>query len=125
MKICGNCGHETDQATDIFCSQCGTRLSEQEEVPFVGESASRGIWRINFGSVEAEFENEDQVNDALKHSCWGEDHSFENVTTEFIRSTVPPKEFPFICGKCREYVASNPKGRCPGCGEVIWIAREE
>jgi predicted amidophosphoribosyltransferase len=112
---------------DKFCAQCGTQLQKpketDEELPYVGESVNRAVFRITFEPVEATFDSEDGAIEAAEDSMWGEDREFDDYTIKRIRSEVPPSEFPFICSVCKNYVSTTDKGRCGDCGAVAWMLR--
>jgi hypothetical protein len=115
--------------TAKFCDQCGTAVSEEkplnDNLPYVGKSVDRGVYRITFDPVEGEFDSEDAAHDAARHSCWNEDCEFEHAHVERAYSTVPAEEFPFICSNCEEYVSPTKEGKCGDCGAVAWVRREE
>jgi len=108
-----------------FCSSCGTAQPEEMKVPTIGESLDKGVFRIVFEPVEEEFDCEDEVNDAARHSCWNEDSTFDGYTVEKVRSTVTPETHPYICGACRDVVAEHTEGRCVDCNKQQWERRED
>jgi len=94
----------------------------RRKLPYVGESADRGIYRVVFAPVEDEFYGPDAVEDAVRHSAWGEDREFGDYKIKKVRSTVPPEEYPYVCA-CGERVSKTTEGRCENCDEVQWTER--
>ena len=124
MSTCSQCGLTTHTRPANFCSSCGAAYSNEEKLPYMGASPTRGIYRITFPAQEEEFDHKDEVWDAIRHSTWNEDYPFEGTpTVEFIRSTVTPETHPFECGSCNIIVAETNTGRCTNCGEVRWERR--
>jgi len=126
---CSNCNSHSGVGSK-FCNKCGTPFSTEQELPYVGVSKTRGIFRVTFAPQEREFNNEDAVADAVRHSYWNQDTEFKGVETiEFVRSTVTPETHPFECATClndegNETVSESEGGRCENCGEVNWQRRE-
>lgn len=97
---------------------------ERQTLPFVGESIHRARYRITFEPVEAEFSDEDGARDAIHHSAWGEDREFVGAKIEKRESTVPPKDYPWIC-ECGDCVSKTTEGRCTYCSAVKWTKRKD
>ena len=130
MLTCGQCKTITRDDSANFCASCGAVFLKEEEVPCVGVPASRGVYRITFPAQEEEFDHEDSAWEAVRHSSWNGDHSFEgDATVEFIRSVVGPGTHPYECvtckakGKVHETVSVTDQGRCTDCGNVNWQRR--
>ena len=130
MLTCTNCRRITRDDSAIFCSACGERLPKKEKVALVGVCASRGVYRIIFPPQEEEFNHEDSAWEAVRHSSWNGDHSFEGeAAVEYVRSVVGPDTHPYECktckakGKVHETVSETDQGRCIDCGEVNWQRR--
>lgn len=129
--LCKNCDKSTSDTGASFCSGCGTPYTEEEKFLYIGTQATRGIYRVTFPPQEGEFDHEDHVNDAIRHSAWNEDREFEGEPkVEFVRSTVTPETHPYECGVCKaddsgeNIVSVTNEGRCENCGEVNWLRRD-
>ena len=99
------------------------RREADKKPPFVGESIDRGIYRVTYAPVEAEFDHSDSAEDAACHACWNTDSELPIFEVEKVRSTVTKETHPWICGSCERYVTDNLHGRCGNCSETNWADR--
>ncbi len=127
MKSCANCAYLSKNDSK-FCGWCGTLLSVVQELPYVGDGAGKGIFRITYAPQEREFRSEDHVRDFLRRSTFGEDGEFKgDVKIQFVLSTVTKETHPFECTDCKNtpnaIVSVTDQGLCQGCGKKNWVRR--
>lgn len=129
MPTCNVCHSSNPDVRALYCSKCGRSYPQEEMLPWVGQSKTRGRYRVTFAPQEGEFSNEDAVLDAIRHSVWNEDHTFEGkAMIEFIHSTVTMETHPYECVDCKSggknaMVSPTTRGRCECCGNVNWQPR--
>lgn len=119
---CNTCNHPLEESAN-FCHNCGDAV--KKELPYIGESKGRGIYRITFEPVEGEFDYDDAAWDAVRHAAWNEDTEFGKAKVEFVKSTVTTDKYPYECGECHEYVSDHTDGKCSGCGCISWVPRDD
>ena len=86
MPTCNSCKNSSADSQASFCSRCGAQYLQEEKLPYLGESKTRGIYRVTFPPQEGEFDHLDAAQDAIRHSAWGEDREFVGeVKIEFVR----------------------------------------
>jgi len=123
---------------DNFCGKCGSKMEQVTPLPYIGEDAGQGIYRITI-VVEREFRNIDHAQEVSGKSCLGEDEGYFRdcekvdgkapVTLEFIRSTVTKKTHPYECNSCvadgslPAPVSKITEGRCEYCDKQDWTLR--
>ena len=121
---CPRCDRNQDSGK--HCAYCGSYLQEKKNCPYIGKNIDAALFRITIPPFEEEYMSEDGIWEDARHSCWGDGGVLPTEPTfERLKSTVGPKEYPYICGHCKEYVAEHAEGRCNGCGKQEWIKREE
>ena len=121
------CHGMVDEEAPTFCVRCGKPMGEgKTPAPYIGKPPDTGVYRVTFAPVEDEFHSEYGAQDAARHSAWGEDREFGDYRVEKLKSTVPPSEFPYVCGnpECDGYVSKTDQGRCSCCSAVDWKLRE-
>lgn len=121
---CKKCDHF--QSSGKHCQECGTEFPVEEHLPYIGKYKDAALFRITIPPFEEEYAHEEAIWNDARHSCWGDGGELPTTPTfERLKSTVEPKEYPYICGHCKEYVAEHIKGRCSGCGKQEWVKRKE
>jgi hypothetical protein len=114
----------SDLTPEQLRAEAERKEADAPKPPYVGASLDKGIFRIVFAPVEAEFSCDDAAHDAARHSCWNNDSEFGDYKLEKVRSTVTQETHPYICA-CGECVSPTTEGRCEYCGEVNWKKRED
>jgi len=126
-KKCSKCGADSCAKDQNFCHECGRRYSQEEELPYIGESARRGMFQLNYDPVRGEFDSFEEARDVACHASWNEGAAFGGCAVTLIRRTATKDTHPFICGTCKgtsnEVVAKHTRGRCKDCGETNWVER--
>jgi len=137
---------------DKFCNQCGSKMQEIRPLPFVGDSQTRGIYRVTI-CIEREFDSEDEAEEAASRSYLNDEIRFcrcdpnsrkpglKPIQVALVRSTVTLKTHPYVCRFCRDNeeeileadllggpallppVSHTTEGRCNHCDMQDWVSR--
>ncbi len=129
MSTCRICNASKKDETAKYCSQCGNPYSIAEQLKYISELRSKGIYRVTFPPQEGEFDSMYKALSAVSHSAWNEDREFDGqAKVQLIESTVTIETHPYECGNCKNTsnatVAKSKHGLCEYCDKSNWVHRK-
>ena len=120
---CPKCNYENQDPQAKFCNQCATDLKDQKK--YIGVSREKGKYRVILWVME-DFDCESDIREKAEASTWGE-HREEFGGYYFIleESFITRETHPYVCKKCRKFVADSTDGHCTSCGAEDWVERSD